>query len=274
MSKQIEAGKMSGADRVKASLLRWSPPILFLLLTLPLPAYFFFRYFTATEAVGEYLILALTSLGLSAAFGLVAAALVVLYRRFWERRLREKLATDGVTASELNLFLSEVSPERRRALKEMEARNPLLADAYRETLAASITAERVLASTRREASAVEQRMRTAAGLQSAGRAELERDLSKDRERLTRVETEAAEHARELDARLHTIEAMAARGASEAETEMALRRLGTARESLPLGMTSVREEFDAREETERELRDEAERAERELQEFPPKALGGE
>ena len=246
-------GRITSGERLTAWLLRWSPLLAFFVLALPLPAFFLFRYFTAAENPGEYLVIALSSLGLFSIFGLIAAFVVVLYRRFWERRLRERLASDGVTADELSLFTSELTGEQRRTLREMEAQNPLLADAYRETLAARLTATRVLARARNDAATVERRLQSVAGLQAAGRAELEQDLQKDRARLERVEREADEHAREMDARLQMIEAIASRDSSQAETELALKRLGSVRENLPLTLRGVREQQHAREEVEQELR---------------------
>jgi uncharacterized membrane protein len=257
MSKQPRNNRISSGERLKAQLLRWSPLLVFLVLTLPLPAYFLFRYFTVSENPGEYMLFALTSLGVFAVFGLVAAFAVVLYRKFWEKRLRERLATDGVTADELALFTSELSAGQRRALKEMEARNPLLAGAYRETLAARVTAARVLARARIDAALVARRLDDASGLQATGRAALEQDLQSDRTRLGRVEREADAHVREMDARLQMIEAMASRDESHAETELALRRLGSVRENLPLGLAEARQEQQAREEVEHELRAEQE-----------------
>jgi len=245
---------LTPGERAKSRLLKWSPLAAFLLLTLPLPAYFLFRYFTAAENVGEYMLFALTSLAVFSIFGLAAAFAVIFYRKLWERKLRERLASDGVTAEELRWFESELTEEQRRTLAEMDARRPLLADAYRETLAARLTAARVLSNARRDAELVERRIRTAEGFQTSNRAELEGGLRKDRERLSRVEGEAAGHLSEMDARLLFIESLASRDASEAETETALRRLGSARESLPLGVEGMREELDAREEIERELRE--------------------
>jgi hypothetical protein len=136
----------------------------------------------------------------------------------------------------------------------MSARSPLLADAYRETLAARLTAASVLARARAEAAAVERRLRSAARLPARNRRELEEDLQKDRARLARVQSEAAEHYREAEARLQTIEAMADRDASQTETELALRRLGSLRENVPVGLAATRLEQNAREEVERELRE--------------------
>jgi hypothetical protein len=248
-----KGNSLTPGDRLKAWLLSWSPLLVFMLVTLPLPAYFLFRYFTVTENPGEELLVALTSLGLFSIFGVVAAFAAYMYRRFWERRLRERLAADGVTADELSHFTSELTAAQRQTLREMEARNPLLADAYRETLAARLTAARVLARARTDAGLVERRLQSLSGLQAKGRAEVEEDLRKDRERLERVRREADEHAREMDARLQLIETVASRDASQAETELALKRLGTVRDSRPLALDSVREGQQALEEIERELR---------------------
>jgi hypothetical protein len=161
---------------------------------------------------------------------------------------------DGVTEGELSWFISELTDAERHALRQMSARNPLLADAYRETLAARVTASRVLARARAEAETVERRLRSAASLPAENRRQLEEDLQKDRARLARVQTEAAEHYRETEARLQTIEAMADRDASHAETELALQRLGSVRENVPLGLNAARLEQEAREEVEREMRE--------------------
>ncbi|MDQ3746021.1 MAG: hypothetical protein M3444_16730, partial [Acidobacteriota bacterium] len=143
-------------------------------------------------------------------------------------------------------------------------RNPLLADAYRETLAARVTASRVLARARAEAETVERRLRSAASLPAESRRQLEEDLRKDRARLARVQTEAAEHYRETEARLQIIEAMADRDASHDETELALQRLGSLRENVPLGLNAKRLEQEAREEIEREMREPSTPAEAETQ----------
>lgn len=263
MSRDRSDGKMSARERATASFLRWLPWLAFLVCALPLTAYFIFQYFTATEAVGEYMLFALTSLGIGSLVGLLAAGLAFLYRRSWERGLREKLAAGGVTADHLPLFENELTAGQRRALKEMEAQNPLLADAYRETLAASLTAARVLSAARRDERAVNERLKAAAGLQSSGRAQLEEDLRGDRARLERVVREATEHRAEIETRLQSIEAIASRRASQAETELALRRLGSVREHAPLSLETARLESEMLEEVEQELR----RSQSQMRELP-------
>ncbi|HST53873.1 MAG TPA: hypothetical protein VLJ61_17830 [Pyrinomonadaceae bacterium] len=252
MSRKAQGNKMTAGERRKAKLLRWSPPFVFLALALPLPAYFLTQFFRAAESPGEYMVFALTSLFVFSVFGLAAALAVFTYRKLWERRLRERLAADGVTADELSWFMSELPAAQRRTLKRMESENPLLADAYRETLASRLTAARVSARARRESIAVERRLKNAARLSASNRGELERELLKDRDRLAEVERETAEHYREMEARLQIIEAMASRDASHAETRLALERLGSVRDNLPLGLAAAISEQDAREEVEREL----------------------
>lgn len=254
MSEQSDGNRMTAAERLTAKLLRFAPWLAFLLVSFPLPLYFLLRSFSETVQPGEYVIFAMTSFAVGSLAGLFAVIALLLYRRSWEGTLRDRLASDGVTASELPLFMSELTKEQRRTLKEMEKRSPLLADAYRETLAARVTAARVLSRGRRESVAVERRIKNASGLPAANRAELEQDLQRDRARLERVSREAADHHAAVEARLQTIEAMAGRNVSEAEIERALLRLGSVREHEPLGLTNARLEREAREQVEQELRE--------------------
>jgi hypothetical protein len=254
MSEQTDANRMTAGERLTAKLLGVAPWLAFLLVSLPLPVYFLLRSFYETTQASEYVIFALTSLAAGSLAGLFVVVALLVYRRSWERRLRDRLAADGVTAAELPHFMSELTAEQRAALKEMERRSPLLADAYRETLAAHVTVARVLSRAGRDASAVERRIRNAASLPAANRAELERDLDRDRARLERVTREASEHRAAVEARLQTIEAMAGRDTSEADIERALLRLGSVREHEPLGLTNARHEREAREQVEQELRD--------------------
>jgi hypothetical protein len=263
MSQNRPTGKMSASDRAMARLLGWLPWLAFAVCAVPLPVYFLSRYLTATENVGEYMLFALTSLGVGAIVGLLAALFVVLYRRGWERRLRERLAADGVTADELRWFTNELTEPQRRALKQMDEQNPLLADAYRETLAARVTAARVLAGARRDAAEADRRLADAARLQSAGRAALEEDLRRDRARLARILSETREHQEEVETRLQAIEALASRRASEAETEVALQRLGAARAQTPLSLEGARAASEAREEVDQQLREQLAQHQRDL-----------
>jgi hypothetical protein len=265
MSERRHDQRLTPGERLAAPFFRLLPWLAFLACAVPLPIYFLWRYFAVTENSGEYMLFALTSLGAGLLVGFFAALAAYALRRLWEARLRERLARDGVTAGELKWFLREVPAERRRTLRQMERTHPLLAEAYRETLAADVTAARVLAHARRESESVERRLGGVTRGSGRTAAELERDLQQDRARIGRVLTETTEHRREIETRLQAIEAMAARNASEQETELALLRLGSIREHEPFGLASLREASAAREEVERETRALAEREAREQSE---------
>ena len=246
--------RLTARERLTLRLLQVAPWLAFLLLALPAPVYFFLRYLAAEEAPGEWLLVAMTTLGIGAVAGLVVAALIITYRVFWMRRLRERLSADGVTASELPYFTRELTAEERRALKEIERQHPALAEAYRDTLAARLTATRLLARVNREAETVERRLTTAsAPAQSAERATLETELRADRERLARVASETRERQSRAETRLRAIEAAAARGASLQETRTALDRLELNDAFNARALEEARLEAEAHAEIERELR---------------------
>jgi hypothetical protein len=175
-----------------------------------------------------------------------------MYRRHWAKQMRNKLAVDGVTADELSWFMPELTTAERRALREMETQNPLLADAYRETLAQRLTAARVVQTAKRDLVSVERRLNRVAYLRGVDTTGLQEELRADRKRLESARLEGQERRAEAEARLHTIEAAASRGASWTEMNFALQRLSTAREHIPLGLEAARVEQQSREDVEREV----------------------
>lgn len=245
--------KLSSAERRTARVLQLAPWLSFFLVALPLPILFLLLYFTTAEAA-LYMLLALTSLAIGSVAGLLAVIFLALYRKRWLKRLRDKLAADGITADELPWFMSELTTAERQALKAIEHENPLLADAYRETLAARLTATRVVASAKRNLLLVERRANRVAQLRGTDTTSLQEELRADRARLERVRIEASERRAETEARLQTIEAAANRGASWAETNFALQRLGATHQQMPLALEAARLEQQARDEVEQELRE--------------------
>lgn len=245
---------LTSSDRATAALLRWLPPLAFLFCALPLPLYFLLQRLTATEGAGEYAIFALTALALGSLVGLFVAALIFLYRQRWLARLRDRLAADGVNASELDWFTSELTGDERRTLRRLERENLLLADAYRDTLAARVTAARLAKSARRELAAVERRAQNAARLQPAERAALNTELETDRARLAQLEQDAAARRAQLEARLQQLEAAAGRATSEADTRRALQQLELATAQPALALEAARLEREARAEADAALRE--------------------
>jgi hypothetical protein len=91
-------------------------------------------------------------------------------------------------------------------------------------------------------------------IQGADTTSLREELRADRERLEQVKTEGTERRAEAETRLHTIEAAASRGANWAETSIALNRLSTTQEQIPLALEAARMEQQALEESEKALRE--------------------
>jgi hypothetical protein len=247
--------RLTAKERTTLFFLRYAPWLAFLIIALPVPLYFLLRYFNAATGseAGEFMLVAMSTFAGGAVLGLIVVVLLYLYRLQWEKKLRNRLAADGVTSDELQWFQGELTKAERRTLREIEGRNLLLADAYRETLAARLTATRVAANAKREAVAVERRMQNTSQLQPSGRATLEAELKSDRERLKRIEAEAAERRAQAEARLLMIEAAAGRNASDEETRIALQRLEFAEAQVPYQLESARLEREARDELEQELR---------------------
>ncbi len=255
MSERDKTGKLSAGDRMMARVLQWAPWLSFFLVALPFPIYFFLKYLTSAQEAAVYMLLTLTSLAIGSLAGLMVTLFLLVYRRNWEKKIRDKMAKDGVTASELPWFMSELTTTERQALKGIEAQDPLLADAYRETLADRITAARVIASTKRELLLVERRLNRALYLEGTDTASLKAELETDRQRLEQIKMEGTERRAEAEARLQMIEAAASRGATWTETNIALQRLGANREQLPLALESARLEQQMLEDASRDLRQE-------------------
>jgi hypothetical protein len=250
-----QAGKITSRDRQMARVWQWAPWLTLVTLTFTPPALFWLAYLLASSDATVYLLLAFSSFPIAFIASVVVVILLVFLRRRWTQRLRERLASDGITADEIEWFMPELTRDERRALKEMERRQPLLADAYRETLALRLNATRVAASARRDLLMVERRLNRARYLNAPDTAVLVEELRRDRARLEAVKQEGASRRAEAEARLQMIEAAASRGASWAETNYMLQRLDEGRKSLPLGLENARAEQQIREDTERELRKE-------------------
>src|SRR6267143_1309096 len=234
---QSSLGKLKRSDERTAHLLAWTPWLSFVLATLPLPIVFLllFAASATTDSAAIYLLLSFVSLGAGLVVGLVLLILLLLYRRRWQARLRERLATDGITASEVPWFSAELSSEERNVWGELKQKNPLLADAYCETLAARLTATRIVARSRGAILKVERQLNRTRNLVGIDTGVLLNDLNADRQRFDLIRSEATLRLSEAKARLQTIEAAANRSLSESETELMLRRLAAAQQQFPLAL---------------------------------------
>jgi hypothetical protein len=118
-------------------------------------------------------------------------------------------------------------------LAEIERSNPLLADAYMETLANRLTASRVISRSKREMLKVERQLNRARTVRTPESQALQKELTDDHERLEHVRRQAGEHLAKAKTRLQVIEATASRKLSQGETDQMMQRLGSSTDQLPL-----------------------------------------
>ncbi len=239
-------GKLSSKDVATARLLKIAPWIAVLAGMVPAPLLFLVLFLTAaaTESAAVYLLLAGLSLTLGFALGVVIAAILLIYRRRWLSKLRDRLASDGITADEVVWFRSELTSAERAALAEIERSNPLLADAYRETLANRLTASRIISRSKREMLRVERQINRARTLNTPESASLQQELISDHERLQQLRQQATDHLAKAKTRLQMIEATANRKLTEGETDLMMQRLGSSQDQLPLVLEIARMEQQA------------------------------
>lgn len=242
---QTPTGKIRASDERIARLLSWTPWLSFVLVAVPLPILFVLLFLTSvtTDSAAVYLLLSFVSMGAGLVVGLLVLITLLLYRRRWHSRLRNNLAADGITADEVSWFVSELSSEERKTWRELESKNPLLADAYCETLAARLTATRILGKARAEILRVERQRNRTRNIRGVDTTPLLNDLLSDRQRFESLRQEATVRLSEAKARLQTIEAAANRSLSKSETDLMLRRLEASQAQFPLAleMASLEEE---------------------------------
>ncbi len=232
-----ESGKLHSGDERIARFLAWAPWLSFVAVTIPLPIVFLILFLSAgaTDSAAVYLLLSFVSMGLGLVVGLVILILLMLYRRRWQGRLRDRLAADGITAAEVEWFRSELSSEERKTWNQLKESNPLLADAYCETLAARLTATRIIARARGEMLKTERQINRTRNIRGVDTNSLLTDLLADRARSEELRKEAGLRLAETKARLQTIEAAANRRLSQKETNLMLQRLAASQEHFPLAL---------------------------------------
>jgi hypothetical protein len=230
-------GKLKPGDERVASLLRWTPWLSFFLITVPLPLVFlvFFLGTAATDTAAVFLLLSFVSMGLGLVVGLLVLIMLLLYRRRWHGRLKDRLAADGITGAEVPWFVGELSSEERKIWRELKGKNLLLADAYCQTLANRLTATRIIAKSRGEVLRVERQINRTRNIHGVDTSSLLNDLMSDRQRADGVRQEATLRLSEAKAQLQAIEAAANRKLSETETNSMLRRLAASQALPPLAL---------------------------------------
>lgn len=157
----------------------------------------------------------------------------------WSKQMRERIASSGIGADEIDWFRKELKPSEKRALKALKAADPLIEDAYRETLASRLTATRIVKSSRKELQSVKRREQKLKSLKPENAKRFLKELASDNEKVGSIHNEAKQMLAEAESRLEMIEAAAARGGSLADTEVALKKLAARASQLPLALEAAR-----------------------------------
>jgi len=149
----------------------------------------------------------------------------------------------------------------KRALREMQRVDPMLEDAYRETLASRLTASRIVRSSKSELFLAKRRQAKLRQLKKLNRDSAEKfkaEIDSDIEKISSINDEAKLMLAEAESRLQLIEAAAARGSHLADSELALKKLSARAAELPLALEEARMTEEIRKELEAEGEEESER----------------
>ncbi len=183
--------------------------------------------------------------------GIVIAAILAQRHSVWTREMRERIAAHGIRAEEINWFRNELKSSEKRALRAVETRDPLLADAYRETLASRLTATRIVRSSKRELLLAKRRQNSLKQLKSSKAEEFQTQIANDVENIGRINDEAKLMLAEAESRLQMIEAAASREGNLADAELALKKLSARTAELPLALEAAKMSEEIRRELESE-----------------------
>ena len=201
-----------------------------------------------TAAVILFLGFILTTVGFLS--GIVLALVLTYKRTKWTQQMRERIAADGIRADEIEWFFSEMKPSEKRALRDINARDLLLGDAYRETLASRLTATRIIRNSRRELTMAKKRQNSLKQLRSSRSDDFQAQIGDDIQKIGRIHDEAKEMLAEAESRMAMIEAAASRSGGLADNELALKKLTARANELPLALEAAKVADEIREELEK------------------------
>jgi hypothetical protein len=186
--------------------------------------------------------------------GLLITGVLVQRRSRWSRDMRERIAATGIRAEDIGWFRGELRSNEKRALRAVEARDEMLGDAYRETLASRLTATRIVRLSKREMSVARQRQNKLKLLKSENAERFQTEIKADIDKFTSINEEARSMLAEAESRLQMIEAAASRGSTLVDSEIALKKLSARSAELPLALESARMADEIRGELDRETDD--------------------
>lgn len=240
----VARGKRLKAGAIAAPVvLTLVPSIIMLILLIP-------AFGSAAGVLGVLTVGAIATF-IGFIIGISFSAVLAKKRSDWTREMRERIAARGIRAEEIAWFRNEIKPAEKRALKAVEGRDPLLADAYRETLASRLTATRIVKSSRQEMTLAKRRQSSLKQLKSARADEFHAAVVSDIDKIGKINEEAKLMLAEAESRLQMIEAATSRTGTLADHELALKKLSSRIAELPLALESAKMAEEIRLELEKE-----------------------
>jgi hypothetical protein len=171
--------------------------------------------------------------------GLVVMGFLLRNRSRWKRELKDRISRTGIRTRHIDLFKRELRSHEKRALKEIEERDPLLGDAYRETLASRLTASKILKFTDLELADAHRRKERVRRISSSDAQGLIEEIEGDIGRLWTVRRDAEKLLADSELRLEKVEATARRGTTLSDAESSVKNLSERSAQLPLALEAAR-----------------------------------
>ncbi len=248
----VTAKDLAKGKRMKIGA--WTAPVL--LSGLPFLLFFtlMFVFGSTPPLAATFLFFGILSAIIGFVVGLGISGFLAYRYSNWTKEMREKIAADGIRAEEIEWFTHELKSSEKKALREMQSKDLLLADAFRETLASRLTATRIVKSSKRELLLTQRRQNKLRYLKSDKNEEFQTEIKKDIEKLSSINKEAGQMLAEAESRMQMIEAAAMRGGSLADSELALKKLSARTQELPLALESAKMDEEIRRELEKETQD--------------------
>lgn len=184
--------------------------------------------------------------------GLVLSGIIAYRYANWTKEMRERIAADGIKAEEVDWFTNELKSTEKKALKDIQSNNLLLADAYRETLASRLTATRIVKTSKKELLSAKRREYKIKMLKSENAKTFQDEVKRDIEKISSINREAELMLAEAESRLQMIEAASMRGGSLADSELALKKLTARSQQLPLALEEAKMHEELKNQLESEL----------------------
>lgn len=248
---RYEVTKKDLAKGKRMKIAAWTAPFALSFFPFFLFIILFLIFGSSPPAAATFFFLGIISGIIGFIAGLVISGIFAYRYSEWLKTIRDRIAVDGIRAEEVDWFRNELTTAEKKALKEIQAKNLLLADAYRETLASRLTATRIIKSSRKELAYAQRRENKLKYLKAENSENFLQEIRCDIEKLTEIKAEAEQMQAEAESRLQMIEAAASRGTSLADSELALKKLSARQSELPLALEAVKLQDEIRRELENE-----------------------